>query len=345
MRAKVSVIVPVYNVEDFLPKCLDALIGQTLKDIKIICVDDGSTDGSLDVLNEYKKKDKRIVVITKKNGGLSSARNVGLKKCDTEYVMFCDSDDYYCSEMCRRMLSAIDESNSDIAVCGMNVIYNAHKEMERSDGYYYKLKYVGKNSVNDKLILDTDVSVLNKIFRMDIIEKNKISFPEGLNNEDFYFYNAYMSVSETSFFVNQKLYSYIRRKGSIMSENFEAEKKSIDHLLVAEQLFDFYKKTGFLEKHKDLFWEQWVMSFWFSVSHSSDLYKKEIFNIANKFVKENYGEWKPSKVRIRLEVECILTDGVAKKVLLKIYNLLSKIYRRLDNYVIKLKRKDKNGEK
>lgn len=330
MKEKVSVIVPVYNVEEFLPKCLDSLINQTYKDIKIICVNDGSTDGSLEVLKEFKKKDKRIQVISKKNGGLSSARNAGLERCDTPYVMFCDSDDYYAKGMVEKLLKTLESDNSDIAVCTQNVIYLTHNEMEESDRNYYRLNYTGKQYIHDDLILRTDVSVLNKIFRMDIIKKYRIQFPDGLNNEDFYFYNAYMSVAKTISYVNQRLYNYIRREGSIMSDNFDADKLSMDHLLVAEKLFDFYKETGFIEGHRNLFWSQWVMSFWFSVEHSSKKYKDEIFKEGRAFIRKISNEYTPDDKGLRWEIKYILTGDKFGKVKYKIRSKLADSYKKIN---------------
>ncbi len=330
MKEKISVIVPVYNVEEYLPRCLDSLINQTYKDIKIICIDDGSTDGSAKILEEYEKKDKRITVVSKKNGGLSSARNAGLKKCDTEYVMFCDSDDYYAARMCSKMLETIENDNSDVAVCTQNVIYLTHGEMKESDRNYYRLNYTGKQYIYDELILRTDVSVLNKIFRMDLIKKYDIDFPDGLNNEDFYFYNAYMSVAHSISYVNQRLYNYIRREGSIMSENFEADKLSLDHLLVAEKLFDFYKKTGFLNEHRDLFWKQWALSFWFSIEHSSKKYKNQITEHARSFIREKYKDNTPHNKDIKWEVKYILTGNKVGKIKSKVRRELVKIYKKVN---------------
>ncbi len=330
MKEKISVVVPVYNVEEFLPKCLKSLIEQTYKNIKIICIDDGSTDNSMAVLKEFEKKDKRITVISKKNGGLSSARNAGLKKCDTEFVMFCDSDDYYSEDMCEKMLDAVEKDESDLGACSLQVIYLTHGEMGESDRNYYRLSYAGKQPVYDELIMKTDVSVLNKIFRMDIIKKYRISFPEGFNNEDFYFYNAYMSVSKTISFVNRRLYNYVRREGSIMSENFEAGKLSMDHLLMAEKLFDFYKETGFLSEHKDLFWRQWVTSFWFSVEHSSKNHKKEIVTEAREFAKKNYDSWAPDNKDLRNEVRYIVKDSKYEHAKRKMRKILAKGYKKVN---------------
>ena len=330
MKTKLSVVVPVYNVEKYLSKCLDSLIGQTYKDIKIICVDDGSTDGSLGILKEYKNKDKRIELVSKKNGGLSSARNAGLERVDTEYVMFCDSDDYYAAGMCEKMLRTIEKDNSDLAACSMNIIYLAHNEMEESDRNYYRLRYTGKQYIDDELVLKTDVSVLDKIFRTSILDQYDIRFPEGLNNEDFYFYNAYMSVAKTISFVNQRLYYYMRRDGSIMSENFDAGKLSMDHLLIAEKLFKFYKETDYLTEHKDLFWRQWVMSFWFSIEHSSKEYREEIYGRARNFARRNYSKWSPEDKGVRREVGYIINGGGITKIKYAMYERLKKIYKKLN---------------
>ena len=322
MKAKISIIVPVYNVEDYLTKCLDSLVCQTYKDIKIICVNDGSTDGSGKILSDYAKKDKRISVINKKNGGLSSARNAGLKECNTEYVLFCDSDDFFDKDMCKEMLYTIEHDNSDVAVCVQNVVYIAHEEMKKSDDKYYKLHYSGKKIINDDVILNTDVSVLNKIFRMKIIKDNKIEFPEGLNNEDFYFYNVYMSVSSTISFVRKPLYNYLRRDNSIMSNNFKAGTLSIDHLKIAEKLFIFYKKTGYLEKHTDLFWKQWLLSYWFSYEYTSLDLRKKVYNEAKIFVNNNLDKYPPKDVKVKRGVEIIFKNKLLtlpKRAMKKIF--------------------------
>ncbi len=329
-KSKLTVIVPVYNVEKYLPRCLDSIIGQTLKDFKIICVNDGATDNSGKILADYAKKDARISVITKKNGGLSSARNAGLKECKTDFVMFCDSDDYCDSKMCEKMLEAIEKSESDIAICETRVVYEAHSEMRESDENYYKLKYRGKNRIDDELILKTDVSMLNKIFRMKIIREHQLEFPEGLNNEDFYFYNAYMSVSKTAFFLRQPLYNYVRRENSIMSQNFEAEKLSMDHLLVAQKLLDFYEKTDFIKEHADLFWKQWVVSYWFSVEHSSKKFKKQIHDEAKKFLTENFEKYLPENPKAKNEVIWILKNSLMRRAMRRTRSVAARAYRKVN---------------
>ena len=111
---KLSVIIPVYNVENYLRECLDSIINQTVKDIEIICVDDGSTDSSPDILKEYQNKDSRIRIITKENGGQASARNLGIKEAQGEYIVFIDSDDFIESEMLENLLFKVSEYSKHV---------------------------------------------------------------------------------------------------------------------------------------------------------------------------------------------------------------------------------------
>ena len=187
---KISIIVPIYNVEAHLAACLDSLTSQSLKDIEIICIDDGATDDSAKILKQYASKDSRIIVVRQKNTGLSGARNSGLKHATAPLIMFCDSDDYYDQSMCEIMYDAMTESGADMAICGINNLYQNGVKPIASEKEYFRLKYTGLQEVSEKLILQTDVPVCNKIFKRDILETYNINFPEGLNNEDNYFYFA-----------------------------------------------------------------------------------------------------------------------------------------------------------
>ena len=113
--AKVSIIIPVYNVESYLRRCLDSVVNQTLKDIEIILVNDGSTDGSLAICEEYAKNDDRIKIITRKNGGLSAARNTGLDNATSEYIGFIDSDDWVDTNFFENLYNTAIEKNCDVA--------------------------------------------------------------------------------------------------------------------------------------------------------------------------------------------------------------------------------------
>lgn len=334
---KVSIIVPVYNVEKYLESCLKSLTHQTLKEIEIICVNDGSADKSLDILKEYEKRDKRIKVISQDNAGRSVARNVGIKKASGQYIMFCDSDDKFDRCMCEKMVAVMEKYKTDVAVCGIAIEYEAHSEIKDSDDIYYRLKFFGKTFVDDNIIRRTDASVCNKIFRKDLIKKYQLEFPEKLNNEDYYFYNAYMSIAKTCYFLNRKLYKYIRHEGSIMSDNFSKNIYSPDHLLIAKKLFDFYEKNKYITKHTDLFWTQFSESFWFSYNHSARKYRKKIQAIAKEFILKHYEKYMPTNRKVKNLVNTILhynifyrTKSLIKRVAKKTYLKINFAYRQQD---------------
>lgn len=249
MTPLISIIVPVYNVQPYLRQCLESLIGQTLHDIEIICVDDGSTDDSGKILAEYALLDERVCVVTRENGGQSAARNTGLDMARAPFIMFCDSDDWYERTMCAQMFAAISTSECDIAVCGTQIHYESDLEFEDSDRQYYKIKFEGEQFINEFVILHTDVSAWNKVYRKNIIDQFGIRFPEGLKYEDAYFFNAYMICSRSAFYLQEKLYHYRRRPGSTMSDTFKRKERSSDHLRVAILLYEFCETRQCNEKY------------------------------------------------------------------------------------------------
>ena len=133
--AKISIIIPIYNVREYLAKCIESVINQTYQDIEIICVDDGSTDGSYEICEYYKKKDSRIKVVHKINEGIVSARQTGLKIANGEYVGFVDGDDWIDEKMYESMIRTMEKSNVDMVETGVIDSYNSFTEKERK----YKL--------------------------------------------------------------------------------------------------------------------------------------------------------------------------------------------------------------
>jgi len=181
---KVSVIVPVYNVEKYLGECLDSLIGQTLQDIEIIAVNDGSTDDSLQILNEYAAKDGRIKVYSQQNSGQSAARNRGLSVAAGEYVAFIDADDWVDRDFLEKLYQAAQRENADIAAgtiisCGENGKSN-HRSVSKS---YQCLKTL-KEKWNILLDNGAHCYICNKIYRREPLIDKKVMFVEGHFYED-----------------------------------------------------------------------------------------------------------------------------------------------------------------
>ena len=165
-RQSISIIVPIWNTDKYLRRCLSSLVNQTKKDIEIICVNDGSTDNSLEIINEFAAKDSRIKAVTQKNQGVAVARNVGLKNATGVYIMWCDSDDEYVPDMCEKMFNAIETQKVDMVVCAINVINNeVDSKLVGNIEDYVRLKFSGKQSVNWNLIVHTDVSLPSKIMK------------------------------------------------------------------------------------------------------------------------------------------------------------------------------------
>ena len=160
----ISIIIPVYNVEKYLSDCLDSVVNQTYKDLEIICVNDGSTDNSLDILNEYCSKDDRIFVVNKENGGLSSARNAGLAVAKGDFIMFLDSDDWIDNNTCEVALKQMMESNSDVA------IWSYSKEYEASS----KEVHIFENDI--VFSSDNDLASLHR--RFVGLYKDELRYPE-----------------------------------------------------------------------------------------------------------------------------------------------------------------------
>lgn len=180
----ISIILPVYNAEKYLGKCLDCLKVQTFPDIEILCVDDGSQDGSRRICEEYVLADKRFKLLSQPNSGPAAARNLGLRNAAGRYLMFCDADDWYQPDICEKLLKAITASQTDIAICGCRVIDESEQVRPQEDIAYYRLYYSGKQQITGELIQRTNVMLWNKIFKADLVRQYGIDFPTGYEYDD-----------------------------------------------------------------------------------------------------------------------------------------------------------------
>ena len=257
---KVSIIVPVYNVESYLPACLDSLLSQTLEDIEIICVNDGSTDGCARILEEYAARDVRLRVLSKANGGQSSARNMGMDAATADYLMFCDSDDYYDTSMCERMVKAISHSAEvDMARCGVQMHYgNLQRDVEGMERYFH-VPAEGEFPLDDALLKQCDYNVWNKIFRRELVRQHGLRFPEGVKFEDPYFLYSYAAHTRHVYYLTDKLYHYICREGSTTDAAYnKKDGAALDNLLIAKLVWEYYKKNGLLPQRREVLLHFWL---------------------------------------------------------------------------------------
>ncbi len=280
----VSVIIPIYNVAEYLPKCLDSLLGQTLKDIEIICVNDGSTDNSGKVLAEYAEKDPRIKVITQPNRGISMARNVGIKIARADCLGFVDPDDWVEADTYETTYCAM--KNADLVCFGTNLVGDTSIGDRESDIEYFRLKYSGLHELTDDMRLNTDSSVWNKLFSTKLIREYGLEFPVGKLYEDFSFYWRYVLVCHTVYFIPEFKYNYLRRSGSIMAETFKGSKRAIEHLLICPEIYRFADERGLWDNRRGLLNSLFLKCFWFAYQHVPVDMRKEVLELGTKEVRE-----------------------------------------------------------
>ncbi len=211
----VSVIVPCYNVEKTLERCLNSLMDQTLKDMEVIAVDDGSTDKTWEILNDYQKDfPEKIRIFHKENGGLGSARNYGLKEANSYYVGFVDSDDYVEEDMFEQLSSRIYADESDLVECNLVWEYPDHK---RED--------IGRSfSSKEDFIANGRILVCNKLYKLSIIRDHNIKFPVGTRYEDIPFTLHYARYMKQYSYVDQIGYHYVQYENSLSNHQNEKVK-------------------------------------------------------------------------------------------------------------------------
>lgn len=217
---KISIIVPVYNVEAYLPQCIDSILEQTYKNLEIILVDDGSTDTSLDVCKRYARIDNRIKVISKVNGGQSSARNLGLENSTGDFIGFVDSDDWIEPNMYEVLMETIYNYNADIAACAI-FNYNYKKDTKVKTGNSGEtVLYDSFNSYCDNLFIpckhEIRFEIWNKLYKRDILKG--IRFKEGQLYEEIFFMRHVLERTNKLAFIDTPLYNYrLCRPGSTVS--------------------------------------------------------------------------------------------------------------------------------
>ena len=226
----ISVIVPVYGVEKYIDKCIQSVLAQTYQNFELILVDDGSPDLCPQICDRYALKDKRVKVLHKDNGGLSDARNEGVKIASGEYVTYVDSDDYISKDYLSTLLQLIEEKKANIAVAGIKIFYEGDNLDEVSEGETYV--YTGKQALEKMLYQDTlDTSACAILLPIQIARK--YPFPYKKYHEDEFTTYKYYSYVDTVAVTTCKKYFYLQRKGSIMHVFGQS---SLDELDAADNL-------------------------------------------------------------------------------------------------------------
>lgn len=276
---KISVIIPVYNVEKYLAECLTSVVNQTFKDIEIICVNDGSTDNSPKILEEFAQKDSRIKIINQENQGLSAARNTGLDVATGEYVSFIDSDDFVRTDLYADIQKLLPAE----LICFNAKIFPI-SEKYRTLQNYTQCQFDGEQPMEEKLILKTNIHVWNKVFRTSIIKENNIRFPKGLYFEDFPFVCEYMlSINSVKFFGGKGYYFYRQQPNSLMNN---CSHKSIHHLYAWHYLYDKLKERKLLDKYPNLINKLFRTYTILAYKYSDEASKDNILKTAQEYASE-----------------------------------------------------------
>ena len=286
-----SVIIPVYNVENYLNECLDSVTSQTLEDMEIICIDDGSTDNSLNILKEYSKKDKRIKIITKENGGQATARNLGIKEAQGEYIAFVDSDDFIEPTMFEKLYTKAKDNNLDIAMCKIATYDNQTEEI-KDNVWYYMLgvfrdfeKDIFNHKDTKEFTCHIAVTPYNKIYKTTLLKENNILFPEGLIFEDEkFFYDTYLRAKRVSI-VDEFLYYYrINRKGSTVDTIKDNDFSDI--VPISKLIRETFKETDNYEDYKILLSNRFIHLQLARFTQTSQKYKENFFNLLKSDLEE-----------------------------------------------------------
>lgn len=236
----VSVIVPVYNTERYLKRCLDSLIHQTLKELEVIAVDDGSTDHSYELLMEYEANyPDRIKVYSKGNGGQATARNLGILKSTGKYIGFVDSDDSVDAKMFETMFRTAEQNQCDMVECHYHYLCEEGKRTRE-----YRTRGAIRQYKDQKdMFINAQASPCNKLFRRGVILHEGVDFPEGFIYEDTGFYLKTIPYIRKEYFLDQQFYYYYLRSSSTMNANRSRKVGNIFPVL--QNVLDFYRSHDF----------------------------------------------------------------------------------------------------
>jgi glycosyltransferase involved in cell wall biosynthesis len=315
---KVSIIVPLYNMEKTIAATLNSLCAQSYQDIEIICVNDGSTDTSLSILESYQAKDERIKIITKSNGGISSARNVGLEAVTTDYFMFVDSDDIVEANYVEKMLNKAIETNAQMVISDFYWTY-PKKEVYQKDGTFLN---------NKELLVGMFATLWNKLYDTQWVKSLNLSFPEGYRYEDASFLYKLIPHLERWAYVNEAFVHYIQREGSITHTHNDKVK---DMIYVFEDLHNYYQDNRHLAEYQNEL-EYLFIRFFLGNSflRSCQIKDKQdrikTLNLSYSILNKHFPTWKKNSYLKRKGLKNLVFRAMSRKKYFILASILHKAY-------------------
>ena len=320
MNQKISVIVPVYNTEKYLEKCVQSILNQTYKNLQIILVNDGSTDRSPEICDEFSEKDSRVTVVHKENGGLSSARNAGIDAATGDYLGFVDSDDFVSPDMYELLVENIGSSDKEISNI-MYVRYFDDGSEKPSIVPHTKDEKISSEQFIRELMLHTgDVSVCTKLFPKSLFKERR--FQEGKYNEDLLFVIDLLGEIETINFVGSVGYHYYTRSGSASSGYGKAVEDMVGNSLVAME--SVLNKHPQLKEEAERFALYQHMAYLLLLPEALANKSNQIYSGAVKFVRKYFPHNLQNKYLNLKNKIILLCFTVAPKFFIKLFRAIKK---------------------
>lgn len=271
--ALISVIIPVYNIEKYVAKCINSILVQTYTNLEILLIDDGSTDNSGKICDDYAKRDTRIRVIHQVNQGLAEVRNVGIREAKGEYVQFVDGDDWIDPETIGTCYTLSQEYNADIVCFRYVHEYENGKQSYENNNYDHSPLLMNTSEALSAVLLPqyVDVSSWNKLIRKELFRG--IEYPVGKTGEDGYTTYKFVAKAERILITSNVFYHYFKRDGSI-SRSITLSANSKNSSEYADQYFNFVMEKGILQNQKQMF--NALCGFWFrKICYANDMIKAD----------------------------------------------------------------------
>lgn len=318
---KISIIIPVYEVEKYIRECLESVINQTLKDIEIIIVNDGTKDNSMKIIEEY-LEDKRIKIINKENGGLSSARNVGIKNAKGKYIYNLDGDDFISLNILEKLYKKAEEENLDVVIFDINFYSD---KLQKNTGVWKDSNfdenkiYLGEEYLKEYFLGNGCPAVWNKLWKRNIYIENEIYHPEDISyGEDGSTMTRLMLETKRIGKLNEIGYYYRQRETSMTKKN---SIKMTDYLISYNITINYLKEKNKLQKFQkylDTYKYKYVYNMLFYFNYS---------DVENEYIREVYEEFFKDIKKLK-----ILNTSLKQKILIKSY----KINIKLGNFIVRL---------
>lgn len=300
---KVSIIIPVYNSEKYISKCLDSVINQTYKNIEILVINDGSKDNSINILSEYEKKDSRIIVIDKENEGVAKTRNMGIKKATGDYIMFIDNDDFIDSDYVETYLKNTD----------YDIVIGSYKRTDINGEILFKYN-LNEDSIWSKYIV---LAPWAKLYKKDFLIKNNIEFLNYGIGEDVYFNLLCYSKTNNIKVINDFKYNWFYNNESVSNTKQRGLKKTVDITVLLNNLLTFVDLNCEYNKY---FLERYI--YWYLLFSGKDASKGDFIEQYNNYIK-----WlNDNKIKSNIKPLFLKGEPFKIKMVVVIFRMIRKLH-------------------